>query len=89
MNSRTTKRFRDAFRELPRQVQHQAKAAYQRFQEDPYYPGLRFKQVHPARPIYTVRININYRAVGVKEGDEMIWFWIGSHADYDQLISQF
>jgi len=25
-------------------------------------------------------------ALGVREGDTMIWFWIGLHADYDRLI---
>jgi hypothetical protein len=51
-------------------------------------PGLRFKQVHPTEPIYSVRISRNYRALGVREDDAMIWFWIGSHADYDDLISR-
>jgi exonuclease SbcD len=49
---------------------------------------LRFKQVHPTEPIYSVRISRNYRALGVREDDAMIWFWIGSHADYDDLISR-
>ena len=31
---------------------------------------------------------MDYRAVGVREGNEMIWFWIGTHADYDRLLSQ-
>jgi hypothetical protein len=31
---------------------------------------------------------MDYRALGVKEGDEIIWFWIGSHADYDRLLSR-
>ena len=68
MKSRTTKRFRDAFRKLPRRVQHQANGAYQRFHEDPSYPGLRFKLVHPEKPIYSVRTSVDYRAVGVIEG---------------------
>jgi hypothetical protein len=31
---------------------------------------------------------MDYRALGVREGDEIIWFWIGSHADYDRLLSR-
>jgi hypothetical protein len=46
------------------------------------------KQVHATRPIFSVRVGLGYRALGVREGDEMIWFWIGSHADYDQLLSR-
>ncbi len=39
-------------------------------------------------PIYSVRIGLDYRALGVREGDDIVWFWIGSHADYDRLVSQ-
>ncbi len=28
-------------------------------------------------------INIDHRAVGVLENDEMAWFWIGSRKEYD------
>ena len=42
---------------------------------------------HSTRPIYSVRIGLGYRALGVREADEIVWFWIGSHADYDQLLS--
>ena len=52
-------------------------------------PALQFKQIHPTEPIYSVRINRDYRAVGVKSDREIIWFWIGSHSDYDKLIAQF
>lgn len=40
-------------------------------------------------PIYSVRIGLGWRAVGVRSGDEMVRFWIGSHADYDSLVSRF
>ncbi len=49
-------------------------------------PGLRFKQVHADPLIYSVRVGMCYRAVGVRDGDTMIWYWIGSHADYDRLL---
>jgi hypothetical protein len=76
------------FADLPQQVQQQARAAYRQFQHDPSYPSLRFKKVHPALPIFSVRINRNYRAVGQVEGDTVIWFWVGSHTEYDQLLGQ-
>lgn len=87
MKSSTTKRFRKALERLPEQVRRQARAAYKLFAQNPYHPSLRFKRVHPAKPIYSVRINIDYRAVGVRDGDEIIWFWIGPHVDYDKLLS--
>lgn len=86
MTSRTTRRFRELLAALPASVQQQAREAYRRFQADPSHPGLRFKQVHSPPPTYSVRVGIGYRAVGVLDGDTIIWFWIGSHADYDHLL---
>lgn len=88
MKSSTTARFRKAFTRLPKPVQRQARAAYRLFQKSPNHPGLRFKKVHPTEPIYSARISLDYRALGVMEDAEIVWFWIGSHADYDRLLSQ-
>ena len=88
MKSQTTERFRKAFGQLPQAVQRQAREAYKFFKGNPQHPSLRFKQVHPTMPIYSARISLHYRALGIREGDSIIWFWIGSHADYDRLISQ-
>lgn len=88
MISHTTKRFREAFAELPSHVQRKAREAYQLWQQNPQHPGLQFKQVHTREPIYSVRVGIGWRAVGVKSDDTMVWFWIGSHADYDKLLSK-
>lgn len=88
MISHTTERFRKALKQLPQHVQRQARQAYRLFKQDPYHPRLHFKQVHPARPIYSVRISRDYRAVGIREGNVVIWFWIGIHAEYDKLISR-
>lgn len=88
MKSRTTAEFRKLFANLPEQIQEQTRAAYRQFKEDPNYPSLRFKKVHPELPIYSVRIGRNYRAVGQLDGDTVIWVWIGSHADYDSLLEQ-
>ena len=86
MTSRTSLRFRLALRRLPARVQSRARAAYRLFLRNPAHPSLRFKLVHPDRPIYSVRIGLAYRALGVREGDVIVWFWIGSHSDYDRLL---
>lgn len=86
MRSRTTKSFRKQLAALPRHVQEQAEEAYQRWQEDPSYNSLRFKQVHPSKPVYSVRISRDYRALGLLKGDTVYWYWIGNHADYDKLL---
>lgn len=87
MKSHTTRQFRELFSALPIRVQAQANESYRLFRENPSHPGLRFKQVHDSPPTYSVRVGIGYRAVGVLDADAIVWFWIGSHADYDKLIA--
>ena len=89
MKSRTTRRFRNQLQTLPDSVQQQAKKAYQRFKANPWHSGLHFKQVHPTQPIYSVRVTKGYRAVGKRDDAGVLWFWIGSHADYDELIRHY
>jgi len=86
VNSRTTTEFRRLFADLPEQVKEQTRAVYRQFKEDPSHPSLRFKKVHPDLPIYSARISKNYRAVGQLDGDTVIWFWVGSHAEYDKFL---
>ena len=88
MTSRTTERFRKAFAGLPERVQERARGAYLLFRQDPQHPSLRLKQVHASRPIFSVRVGLGHRALAVREGEVYIWFWIGTHADYDRLLRQ-
>jgi hypothetical protein len=88
VRSRTTERFRKALAALPDDVQEQARAAYRQFIQNPQHPGLRFKPVHSTEPIYSVRIGLGYRALGMGEGDTVIWYWIGSHAEYDRILAR-
>jgi hypothetical protein len=88
MTSRTTRRFRELFATLPQRVQSQAREAYRLFRDNPGHPGLHFKQVHSRPPVFSARVGISYRAVCVKEGNEAVWYWIGTHAEYDKLIER-
>ena len=88
MRSTTTSAFRKCFQSLPTRIQARAREAYRTFAEDPTHPGLHLKQVHPSRPIFSARVSLGYRALAIRDEDTWIWFWIGSHADYDQLLSR-
>jgi hypothetical protein len=88
LKSRTTARFWKLFDALPDEIQRQARAAYTRFEIDPRHPGLRFKRIHGSDRLVSARVSRSYRVVGVqKSPDEVVWFWIGSHTDYEQLLS--
>lgn len=82
----TTERFWRCYSTLPLFVKKQAREAYKLFVVDPYYAGLHFKRIHSTRPIFSVRITIDYRAIGIMQDNEIVWFWIGSHSEYDKLI---
>ena len=86
MTSRTTKRFRKLLGELPPSIQKHAREAYILWMHDPWHASLRFKQIHPTKPIFSVRIELDWRAVCIRSGDIALWYFIGSHADYDRLI---
>lgn len=87
MKSRRTRQFRELLHALPLDVRRQAITAYRLFKRDPFHPSLQFKRVSATRPLYSVRIGISYRALGLREPDDVIvWLWIGSHADYDRLL---
>lgn len=88
MISRATRDFWKVYRELPANVRMNARKVYRVWLHDPWHPSLHFKKVHSTRLIYSVRIGGNWRAVCTKYGDHFIWFWIGSHADYDIILSQ-
>lgn len=74
MESRTTERFRKAYRGLLAEIQQQARDAYRLWKHDPSHPSLHFKKVHNTLLIYSVRITLGYRALGVKKNDAMLCF---------------
>ena len=78
--------FREAFTSLPKDLRRQAQRAYRLFRTDPRRPSLRFKKVDDESNVYSVRIGLGYRALGVMEGSTVVWFWIGSHAECDRLL---
>jgi len=47
-----------------------------------------FGRLQTTSPLYSVRVGLQYRALGLLENDIQTWFWIGSHAEYDRLIGR-
>jgi hypothetical protein len=86
VRSRTTARFRELYDALPKPMQEKSKASHRLWSADPAHPSLRFKKVHATLPIYSVRIDLDWRAIGVLNGDAVVWFWIGPHAEYEKLL---
>ena len=88
MKSFRSPAFRSCFRQLPGPIQALAKKNYRLWVDDPSHPSLDFKKVGKVPSVWSVRVGIGWRALGVRTSDEIVWFWIGSHARYDRLLRQ-
>lgn len=82
---RTTTRFWECFEELPEAVKNTAKKNFDLLKIDPLHPSLHFKKVGD---FWSVRIGLKHRALAIKDGQDFIWIWIGSHSDYDRMIRE-
>ena len=56
---------------------------FELLKSNPAHPSLHFKRVGRFR---SVRVGLHYRALGVESPDGIVWFWIGTHAEYDALV---
>lgn len=88
MNSRTTRTFWRRFDALPTDVQARATRAYTIWRTDPSHPSIQFKRVSASEPVYSVRIGLAHRALGLLDGNTVTWFWIGAHDEYDRLLGE-
>jgi len=59
-----------------------ARKNYRLWQTNSFHPSLHFKSI--GKPNWSVRVGDHYRAIGQFVGEEFVWEWIGTHADYDK-----
>jgi hypothetical protein len=75
------------FDDLPAAVRKLAESNYELWKKNPHHPSLRFKTIHPARPIFSFRVGMRHRTVGVRADDgRIVWFWMGSFEHFRELI---
>jgi hypothetical protein len=87
MKSVATRRFWELFGALPVDVQKLAVKNYRLWRENPNHPSLRFRLLKGSKDRFTIRIGDHYRALGRVDSKTITWIWIGTHAEYDQLVS--
>lgn len=76
-------RFWECYDRLPASVRQLADQCFELLKEDPRHPSLHFKKIDKYR---SVRVGLHYRAIAVEVPEGLLWFWIGSHADYEKLL---
>jgi len=76
--------FRPLYDMLPPRVQRLVDKNFALLKRDPKHPSLHFKRIRD--DLWSTRVGRQYRALAIEGEDGFQWFWIGSHADYDDLI---
>jgi len=77
--------FWDCYDKLPKWVQDLADKNFQLMKTHPKHPSLKLKKVGR---YWSVSVGKRYRALGMEIDEGIVWFWIGSHSDYDKLVGR-
>ena len=85
MRHYATPRFWRCYRKLPQDIQRLADRSYELLKAEPSHRSLRFRKLGSC---WSVRIGLHYRSLAVEAGRDLVWFWIGSHAEYDKLVGR-
>ena len=83
MNHFASPSFWESYEKLPKSIQKLADKNFELLKQDPKHPSLHFKKIDE---YWAVRVGIHYRALAVEIKNGILWFWIGSHAEYDKII---
>lgn len=86
MKSHTSPQFWKRYRRLPAEIRQAARDAYQQFLADPSHPSLHFHRLVSDSRLWSVRVTRDYRAVGAVTADTILWFWIGTHEEFDRAF---
>lgn len=84
--SKTTARFWQCYASLPMEVRKLADKGYAVWLADPGHGSLHFKKLAGHEALWSVRVGRQYRALARREGDLVVWVWIGHHTEYDRLL---
>jgi len=77
-------KFWSLYNDLPKEARSTADKNYELLRVNNQHPSLHFKRIGE---LWSVRAGLHYRALGVDVDDGIMWIWIGTHADYDKLIT--
>ena len=86
MNPFTVKSYWKSYKGLPKKIQRDADRKFDLWKKNPFHPSLNFKCVNTEYNIWSVRVTMDYRALAVRNEKSVIWYWIGDHNKYEQLL---
>ena len=87
MKHQATDAFWKCYDALPLHIRQQADKNFDLLKANPDHPSLQLKAVGR---FWSARVGLSWRALAVKdqESETLVWFWIGSHAEYDRLVGR-
>jgi hypothetical protein len=68
---------------LPAEVKSLADKSFALLKQDRKHPSLSLKKVGR---YWSARVGLRYRALAAETHGDLVWFWIGTHSEYDQII---
>ncbi len=86
MKSSGNEEFWRLYHLLPEQVRAQSRQAYRLFISNPDHPSLRFKKLNGPRNFWSVRFGGGYRAVCERDGESVVWIWVGTRQDFGKMF---
>jgi len=75
--------FWSCYQRLPGGIQQAANKSFALLKQDPRHPSLQFKKLDS---VWSAHVGLHYRALAVEVADGFLWFWIGTHAEYDRIV---
>jgi len=86
MKSNTLPSFWETYGKLDADTRKRTRKAFRLWAADSFHPSLRFKCINHEEDIWSVRITLGVRSLGVLDGDTVTWFWVGDHDDYKRFF---
>ena len=68
---------------LPEPIRELADKNFQLLKANPRHSAIRLKKVGS---VWSARVGLHYRALGEDHPDSILWYWIGPHGTYDQIV---
>ena len=75
-----------AYDKLKQSDRDSARRVFRLFSANPAHNSLQFKKLRRHANLWSVRVTLDVRAAGYREGDIIEWLWIGTHNEFDKLF---
>lgn len=84
--------FKRLLEELPKRAQSLAQGAYELFRTNSAHPSLGHHELKNTKKgrhrsgSCVVSVSFQYRALYIPDGNDNVWYWIGTHEDYNNFV---